>query len=176
MGPRKKLSPTENRAIWQYNTSLDYLRGIGATKDVARAFRWNRAAARSGYPDAVLAMGWFYHNGIGVERNLRRARLWYRRAARAKNASAQFSLGQLAYDDDEFVEAAVWFRQAVRRRHPRAGYYLARLYLDGRGVRRNVATASKLLSDAVRYELPEAKRLLHSKRFQRARDFVGGRP
>lgn len=170
MTGRKKLSPAENLAIWRYNTSLDYLLGTGVAKDTKRAFRWNRDAARSGYPDAVLAMGWFYHNGIGVDRNLRRARFWYVRAARAQDPHAWFSLGQLAYDADKFVEAVAWFRKAAQRRHPRASYYLARLYLDGRGARRNVAIALKLLTGAVRQGHPEAKRLLHSRRLRRERD------
>jgi len=170
MSGRKKLSFAQNRAIWQYNTSLDYLLGTGVAKNAPRAFRWNRNAARSGYHDAVLAMGWFYYNGIGVERNLRRARFWYERAARKRDPKAWFSLGQLAYDTDNFVGAASWFKKAVQRRHPRASYYLARLYLDGRGVRRNVPIAVDLLTHAAQQGRADAKRLLRSKRFRRAKD------
>jgi len=169
MAHRGRLSAAENRAIWQYNTSLDYLLGTGVTKSAPRAFRWNRNAARSGYHDAVLAMGWFYCNGIGVSQNLRRARFWYRRAARASDPSAWFSLGQLAYEAGNYVEAATWFRKAVRRSHMRSSYYLARLYLDGRGVRQNITGAVKLLREAAQHGHPEARRLLRSKRLRSAR-------
>ena len=155
-----------------YDLSLAYLRGEGVSKDLRKAVRFNRYAARTGHPDAELAMGWFYYNGIGVRQDLRSARTWYERSAQHAEPRAWFSLGQLALDRQEFKSAAGWFQRAARRQHPRATYQLGRLYLDGRGVRQDVEHAVNLLESAAKLGVMPARRLLLSKRCESARATV----
>src|SRR5687767_7382393 len=92
-----------------YEVSLGYLTGQIGRKDLRASFRWNQRSARTGYHDAQLAMGWFFHNGVGVRQDLEKARTWYEIAARRRDPRAWFSLGQLAFDQREFVEALSWF-------------------------------------------------------------------
>lgn len=171
MSPRHQTKNPTRRclAAFAYNLSLDYLRGEGVSKDLQAAVRWNRYAARTGHPDAQLAMGWFYYNGIGVRQDLRKARAWYERSAKHAEPRAWFSLGQLALDRQDFKSAAGWFHKAARRKHPRANYYLGRLYLDGRGVRQDDERAVRLLESAVKLGVAPARRLLLSKRCKSAR-------
>ena len=110
-------------------------------------------------------MGWFFHNGFGVRRDLKKARTWYEIAARRRDPRAWFSLGQLAFDQLEFVEALSWFRRAVRSEHPRSAYYLGRMYLEGLGVTRDPSKAAELLRAASQLGVKPAGRLFRSRRF-----------
>ncbi len=56
--------------------------GLGRPRDLGRAFDLYCEAARSGYPDALIRMGWMYADGVGVEKNHSAASTLFRRAAR----------------------------------------------------------------------------------------------
>src|SRR5271169_5800145 len=76
----------------EYNKSL---RQLG--NDDKESFRLNALSAEEGIHDAVLAMGWFYLNGVGVEADIDQATYWYRKAARSGDLRAFFSLGHIAF-------------------------------------------------------------------------------
>jgi TPR repeat protein len=147
--------------------NLCYLTGQGVERDEQQAFRWVRKSALAGFPDAVLALAWHYHNGYGVAPNRQKAELWYRKAARLKDPSAQFSLGQMKFDQGNYASALRWFRKGATQDHPRSQYYLGRMYLEGLGVRRDMGKAKALLWRAVTLRVPRAKKLLLSKRFKK---------
>src|SRR6266568_3555868 len=91
-----------NYPSYLYNRSLESLTGQHAREDAHKSFILNLQAAESGLKDAVLAMGWFYLNGLGVEQDTEQARRWYRKSARQGDPRAMFSLGQMAYDEQDF--------------------------------------------------------------------------
>jgi TPR repeat protein len=91
--------------------SLESLTGQHALEDAQKSLILNSQAAESGMKDAVLAMGWFYLNRVGVEQDVEQARRWYRQSARQGDSRAMFSLGQMAYDEQDFRDAQVWFRR-----------------------------------------------------------------
>src|SRR5947208_16554934 len=91
-----------------YNRSL---RKLG--NDDKEAFRLNSVAAEQGMHDAILAMGWFYLNGVGVEPDEMEATRWYKKAARAGDLSAFFSLGHIAYLQNDYDEARTWLSRAM---------------------------------------------------------------
>ena len=74
-----------------------YYRGIGVSRDYAKATKWFRRAALNANSDAEFYMGVIYDDGDGIKQDPIKAVEWYRRAAAAGNLSAQFNLGA-AYD------------------------------------------------------------------------------
>jgi hypothetical protein len=143
-----------------YNESLKYLDGQGVRKDPKEAFRLNSEAANDGMHDAMLAMGWFYRNGIGVGMDIEESKRWFRKSARQKDERAMFSLGEIAYDQRDYHEAAVWFKRAIEAGHSRSLYWMGMLYWKGRGVPKDQNTARKLFHQAAEKKVYEAKRLL----------------
>jgi TPR repeat protein len=152
--------PSMNAAIELYNTSLDWIGVGGKPTDYIRAFALNAKAAELRYPDAVLAMGWFYLNGFGVSRDIPLARHWYRRSARDGDIRAMFSLGIIAYSEGGYAEARRWFESASDRGHQRSFYWLGKLAWRGHGVSRDRSLAFSLFHRAARAHDPEAIRVL----------------
>ena len=151
---------TSSRMTYLYNESLDLLQGRGVAQDSKRAFALNVEAARGGYAEAVLAMGWFYINGVGVDRNVEKAKKWYRDSARHGESKAMFSLGQIACDEKEFSDALHWFTRASKAGHARSLYWLGKLYWRGYGVEQDQKRAKSLFHQAASQKVVEAQRLL----------------
>lgn len=149
-----------NEAISLYNSSLDYLGVGGHPIDEAYSFKLNAQAAALGYPDAILAMGWFYVGGRGVDRNIPLAQQWYRRSARRGDPRAMFSLGQISYDAGAYSDARRWFERATKHGHKRSFYWLGKLAWRGHGVPRDHKTAYALFHRAAQAHDPEALRAL----------------
>ncbi|MGE0800723.1 MAG: transglycosylase SLT domain-containing protein [Lautropia sp.] len=61
--------------------------GLGMPKNLARAFDLYCEAGRSGYPDALIRMGWMFAEGNGVEKSAAAAGTLFRRAARFGSAA-----------------------------------------------------------------------------------------
>jgi hypothetical protein len=125
-----------NYPSYLYNRSLESLTGQHAREDADKAFLLNTKAAESGMRDAVLAMGWFHLNGVGVEQDTQQARRWYKKSARQGDSRAMFSLGQMACDERNEVDAEVWFRRASDKGHARSLFWLGKLFWRGDGVPR----------------------------------------
>ncbi|MCB1236523.1 MAG: sel1 repeat family protein [Verrucomicrobiae bacterium] len=143
-----------------YNESLALLEGEGVAKDERRSFEFNRAAAREGLADAILAMGWYYLNGVGVEHSIPEAVTWYRRSARKGEPRAMFSLGIIAYERKEWNDALIWFRRAANAGHSRSLFWLGKLHWKGRAVARSRSEAMRLIHLAARKKVPDATRAL----------------
>lgn len=143
-----------------YHQSLDFLLGRKVQQDEARAFALNAKAAAGGHHDAVLAMGWFYANGVGVEQNTQKAREWFRRSARQSEPKAMFSLGQIAYDTEDFPEALAWFTQAANAGHARSLYWIGKCYWRGQGVEQDKKQAKVYFQRAASRKVHEAQRVL----------------
>jgi uncharacterized protein len=166
--PNNSLARTGDRSSrhhWNYpshlyNRSLESLTGQRAREDAHKSFMLNSQAAESGMRDAVLAMGWFYLNGVGVERDAEQARRWYRKSARQGDSRAMFSLGQMAYDEQDFADAQVWFRRASEKGHARSSFWLGKLYWRGNGVPKDRKQAMELFQNAAGNKVPEARRAL----------------
>ena len=150
---RRSVGGSYRSWIGDYNKSL---RQLGSNNE--EAFRLNAIAAEKGMHDAVLAMGWFYLNGVGVKANTDEAVRWYRKAARGGDLSAFFSLGHIAYLENDYVEALLWLNRAADKGHPRSKYLLARMFWGARGVPQDRKRARRLLADAAALNVVEARR------------------
>ncbi|MBA3477455.1 MAG: transglycosylase SLT domain-containing protein, partial [Lautropia sp.] len=59
-----------------------YETGLGMPKNLTRAFDLYCEAARDGYPDALIRMGWMFAEGNGVDKSQAAAGTLFKRAAR----------------------------------------------------------------------------------------------
>jgi len=166
-------STKHGNPIVYYNLGLCYLLGQGTKTNYKRAFHWTKKAAEAGYADGMLALGWHYHNGFGTKQNYVLATKWYRQALKEKECgSAYFSLGQIAYGNNNFDLAAKYFSDAVSKfNHPRSSYYLGRMYLEGKSVPKDQLRSKQLLEEASIHGIYQAKRLLNSKKIRNIAPF-----
>ena len=106
---------------------------------------------------ALVETGRYFMNGVkdaGIGMNARKAeRYLYAAAALHRDADAQFLLGRL-YTDAAFEMkrpklAARWFNLAAVQGHREAKTRLARMFLDGNGVRADKARGLALLAETL---------------------------
>ncbi len=88
-----------------------------------------------------------YAHGKGVARDEDQAATYYRQAAEKGHAPAQFSLGLLLHQHGEYERAVKWLTQAASS-NTTAQSLVGRMYLTGRGVYQDDATAFRYLSKA----------------------------
>ena len=143
-----------------YNQSLKHLTGNGCEKDESKAFTLCAEAAQHNHHDAVLAMGWHYYGGRGTAVDLSLAEWWYKKSARQGEPRAMFSLGQMAYESNDFATARQWFQRASEKKHARSLYWLAKLYWHGHSVPKDRKEAIALAILAAGQQDPEARRAL----------------
>lgn len=151
---------TTNEQIRLYNKSLDHLQGKGVPQDSAKSFALNAEAARAGYRNAILAMGWYYLGGVGVPRDYEKAKQWYRKSARHGEPMAMFSLGRIAYIQRDFSESFQWFTRASEAGHARSIYWIGKHYWYGQSVARDTKTAMRLFHQAAGKKVVAARRVL----------------
>jgi hypothetical protein len=71
-----------------------------------------------------------------------------------------FSLGQIAYDEREFMGALNWFTRAFDAGLARSLYWLGNLYWRGHGVEQDRRQAMEYINRAASRKITEAKRVL----------------
>jgi len=132
----------------QYKLGRLYRFGEGRTRNLKRAVKWLRGAAKGGHGGAQYELGQMYAKGQGVSQSYYRAVEWFSLAARVSNhRSAQFALGELYFlgrgVDRDFIDARKWLLMAAIRNHPLAQYYIGQLYEKGWGGETNYIEAFK---------------------------------
>jgi TPR repeat protein len=146
----------------QHNLARLYERGRGVPQDDAKALALYRMAAAGGDASAEFKVGQFVERGRGTTADPQAAVPHYRTAAQAGLVSAQLALARLyRTDDDEVSEdperATKWYAEALeqleveaQRGDAQARERLAGLYLNGRGVAKDVPRALALYEAAAR--------------------------
>ena len=123
-----------------------YSRGIGVTRDPAKAVKWLRKAAEAGVARAQCLLALDYANGEGVKMDKVEAARWLKRAADQGLAEAQQDLGLCFANGDGVersdVEAANWYRKAGTQGLPDAQCALGTCYLEGTGVPKDIPKGS----------------------------------
>lgn len=150
------------------NLGLCYAEGFGVERNLEKAVKCYRIAAKKDVPDiARLALGFCYVEGIGVEKDMVRAEdlyrkvtwcpvpdrfwnpievvMWMRNAAEWGNVVVQVDLAECylrgtGVEKDE-AEAVKWFRKAAEQGDASAQTFLADCYLFGRGVAKDETEA-----------------------------------
>jgi len=138
-----------------------YETGEGVPLDPARAATLYRAAAAAGHVGAQINLATMYLDG-GVPRDPAAAVEWLTKAADAGSALAQMNLGMLYESGDAPVnanpaQAARRYREAATQGLMPAQYRLARLYEEGRGVRKDLDEAARWYRKAADQTDPAAQ-------------------
>ena len=109
--------------------------------DYAAAFQVYHSLAEQGLAVAQFNLGLMYANGQGVSKDETEATKWYRLAAEQGRSDAQYQIGHLSYQQNDYAEAAKWFRLAAEQGRPDAQSNLGVMYAEGEGVPRDVVQA-----------------------------------
>ena len=113
---------------------------VGIEKDVDKALRYFVDAANQGHIDAQYRAGLIYKEAL----NKKEAIQYLIQAAHMNHREAQYQVGLIYEEDFETQrEALEWFTKAAEQEPPHkdAQYRIAMMYLEGRGVPHNLATA-----------------------------------
>lgn len=76
--------------------------------------------------------------------------------AKNGNSDAQFEVGNLSYDLNNYVDAVFWFSESARQGNPRAANGIARCYYNGYGVRKDPRKAFNWFKYSAKNGCPEA--------------------
>ena len=125
-------------------------------------------SAEGGNADAQNNLGVMYFKGEGVPKDLTKAAEWYRKAAEKNHIKAQYNLGILYQDKEDFSSAVYWFGKAAEQGHPKAQTNLGTLYYYGVGVTQNLDKAMDLFTKAAAKGDERAKDCLTQLRLQAA--------
>jgi uncharacterized protein len=139
-----------------------YETGDGVPLDPARAAALYRAAAAAGHTGAQINLATMYLDGAGVPRDPAAAVEWLTKAADAGNALARMNLGMIYESGDAPVKAnltlaARRYGEAAAQGLMPAQYRLARLYEEGRGVRKDLDEAARWYRKAADQTDPAAQ-------------------
>jgi TPR repeat protein len=109
----------------------------------------------------MLDLGYFYDEGVGTRQDKIKAMFWYKRAYRRGSSAAASNIAILYRERNQARQVFHWFRRAAALGDGDAQVDLAKLFLDGKGVRRSAlkakaallaALASDLITEAAREE------------------------
>ena len=143
----------------------------GRTADFAKNYteakEWYQKGAEKGNADALFGMGTIYYYAKGLaEKNDAEALKWFAKAAEKNHADAIYNMGLMKYLGlaciINYNEAASWFFKGYLLDNINATFGLATLYLDGRGVEKNMSRAKEFLKIAADKGHQKAASLLES--------------
>jgi TPR repeat protein len=145
-------TPVTIDAAAQYELAQKYEKGIGVTKNSAKALELYEESAKSGYAPAQFTLGVSYERGQGVSKDLAKAVALYQQAADQGNSDAQTSLGRLYYAGQgvpkDLGKAAELFEKSADQGNAFGQMYLGHLYRNGQGVAQDWQKAAELYQKA----------------------------
>ena len=176
-----ELNPAEIRTLNKLESSLGLrardaeiiekeIMGIGrgelSEKEALKVFkkaRYKEAlplflhAAKIGYPNAQYYLGRMYESGLGVGVDKTTAENWYLKASIQGSASAQFSLGDLyfeqGHENQKMLQKAIeYYEMAATQGDPDAQNNLGQMYHEGIGVKKSLGKAEKWYLKAAKLE------------------------
>ena len=135
-------SPLDTNALFQIAWDS------GQKGDWDHARRCYERGAILGDPQCIQALGYMYDVGEGVPADKAMAMKLYRRAWRLGDHAAASNLAVLYREQGKTRTMFQWFRRLADAGDGSAQLDMAKCYLDGRGVRRNLQAAAKCLANA----------------------------
>lgn len=115
--------------------AIKYRDGKGVRRDLGKARKLFKKAARAGSPEAMSALGHIELKHGRSARDRRAGVRWLEDAAKAGIFSAPHYLGRAAEDDGDWATAHKWYERALEQGDLSSGIRLAKHYLDRLDVR-----------------------------------------
>jgi len=121
----------------------------------AQAWKWVEAAARSGFPRALVYFGKAHQEGWnGQSKDLLKAAHWYRQARTAGDVDAAFYLGRVEREWGNTSGATALFKEGAEKGDPKAMEEVAALYVHGTsGAPRNLDLATHWFQQAADFTI-----------------------
>lgn len=124
-----------------------------SNKNYSEAFALAQRAAGQGHAAACNFVGVCYANGFGVEKSLPHAKVWFERAAKGGLPRGIRNFALAVMDEScgppDYATAAKLLNEADEAGDRRAPGILARLYLEGREVEKDLTKAVDLLKKGI---------------------------
>jgi len=126
----------------------------GVDKDLTKAYRLYKKAAKNNHSLSQYAVGRFLYFGTGITKNDYEAAQWLTKAAEADNSSAQHLLGYM-YGVGQGVEknekqTIELYRKSAKLGNQLSMYNLGNRYMGGRGVAKDLKKAAMWLERAAK--------------------------
>lgn len=133
-----------------YQIGAMYYRGTDIERDMGQAVTWFKKAADKKFLVAYLTLGYLYlEPSVWMERDLQQAEYYYRLAADQGNIEGVAYLGRIHFLKDNFSQAFLYLSRAAGEGNAVAKAHLAYLYLNGKGVGKDLDKAMEYAKSAV---------------------------
>ena len=116
--------------------------------DLSKAYELFCQCASKGEVGCMLDLGYFYDEGIGVAKDKNKAMSWYKRAYRKGDSAAASNIAILYREKGRNDLTFQWFQRSVALGDGDSEVELAKLYMQGVGVRKSLSKAKDLLCKA----------------------------
>ena len=133
-----------------------YYDGQGVAQNYEKAFLWTKKAAENGAANAYVGLGVMYCNGQGVAQNYNEAFKWFQKAAdNGITTGIYYFLADMFYTGKtgitDYSQAKKYAELAIKNDTlDVVGHrILAKLYIHGYGVEKNIAKAEALIEQAL---------------------------
>ena len=133
-----------------------YYNGQGVSQNYGEAFKWTKKAAEKGIADAYARLGVMYYKGQGVAQNYNEAFKWFQKAAdNGITTGIYYFLADMFYTGKtgitDYSQAKKYAELAIKNDTlDVVGHrILAKLYIHGYGVEKNIAKAEALIEQAL---------------------------
>ena len=119
-----------------------------------------REKAKQGDKVAQCDLGVCYHRGLGIDPDLQQAMYWWELSAKQDYAPAQFNLGTIYLDQQDYEKALFWLTKASNQYYADADYQIGVMYSNGMGVEQDGEKTYYWLTKAAMHGSKEAKTIL----------------
>lgn len=119
-----------------------------------------RDKASQGDKIAQYNLGVCYLNGFGVEKDVQKAIYWCEKSAKQEYAAAQYCLGTIYLEQQNYQEAMSWLTKASNQHYADAEYQMAVVYSNGLGVAKDSEKTYYWLTKAAMHGCKDAREIL----------------
>lgn len=175
----KETSPDSDKAIYwfeksaqqnnsdaQYSLGLINKNGEKVSTNNEQAFYWFKKSAEQGDSDAQYELAGIYDLGIGTFKDRRNALYWYDKSSQQGNKEAEEYLKfmynligneNLPNDQESFKKCKL----LAEKGNDNAQLYLGLLYLNGKGVKKDIKKTKYWISESLSSGNSKAKEIWH---------------
>lgn len=138
-------SAAKGEPLAQANAGDMYARGDGVAKDFAAAYALLKKSADQGCEQGEYGLAGLYFYGQGVDLDWSKYAYWVRKAAEKELPEAQHALGSILTNGAPLAgvvkneaEALDWYMKAAHRGYAYAQWALGTMFIEGKGVEKNL--------------------------------------
>lgn len=151
----KYLEDSANQGYAPALTNYGYLLQYQA-QNLSGAFKCYLDAAKQEYTQSYVLLADCFYYGYGTERNLSEAKKYYRAAIEAGYDRCFLGLAYCAQVENEYALAKDYFQKAMDAGVPQAYNDMGYMYAQGKGVKKDMKEAHRLVDIAISMDTSNA--------------------